>query len=404
MGECCCCCCMLFPAEEEEAEMKSRGEKQKEREHSVDGRLHFGGGGRVERRRIILFRCPPSLPPIPQIYHFLSLPFALTDADAISLSLSPSLSLSRLHFLFGKNFERATRIVDQGGVKRVTGNPSGRFLFQCKHQLAARLAAAVGACSEVKVRRCPVQVEEVLIKQMKLVKPLDLFQSFKKINAMERGRLLGLDVGDKYVGLAVSDIENKIASPLSVLVRKKSNIDMMARDFQTLPITAAGVVDVAIAVSNIVGTVAAGVSELSLVGFVVGYPLGLLGSASKETVQVKLFMDELRKTGKLNNVSYTYWDERFTSKCVEALLKPLNLHPVESKTIMDKFAAVGILQKVKSTAFVEYLEHYVTIIFHRASEGKTEKNNEGSKCTPEFLSSFPNTPDIVIKLVNDGVD
>ncbi|RWR78035.1 zinc finger SWIM domain-containing protein 7-like protein [Cinnamomum micranthum f. kanehirae] len=93
----------------------------------------------------------------------------------------------RLHFLFGKNFERATRIVDQGGVKRISGDPSRRFLFQvsisllflppymcfaehhctcysffydivnrgeqlcCKHQLAARLAAAVGACIEVKV-------------------------------------------------------------------------------------------------------------------------------------------------------------------------------------------------------------------------------------------------------------
>lgn len=32
------------------------------------------------------------------------------------------------------------------------------------------------------------------------------------------------------------------------------------------------------------------------------------------------------------------------SQCVEALLEPLNLHPVESKTIVDKFAAVGILQ------------------------------------------------------------
>ncbi|KAJ8638400.1 hypothetical protein MRB53_012667 [Persea americana] len=93
----------------------------------------------------------------------------------------------RLHFLFRKNFERATRIVDQGGVKRISGDPSRRFLFQvvgesrrkeeyicfvehhctcysffydivnrgeqlcCKHQLAARLAAAVGACIEVKV-------------------------------------------------------------------------------------------------------------------------------------------------------------------------------------------------------------------------------------------------------------
>ncbi|KAM1002949.1 hypothetical protein ACFX2I_003333 [Malus domestica] len=97
------------------------------------------------------------------------------------------LSVFSLHFLFGKNLERATRIVDQRGVKRVLGEPSGRSIFQvvgesqrkeeylcfaeqycacysffydivnrgeqlcCKHQLAARLAASLGACIEVKV-------------------------------------------------------------------------------------------------------------------------------------------------------------------------------------------------------------------------------------------------------------
>ncbi|KAK8700197.1 hypothetical protein V6N13_018600 [Hibiscus sabdariffa] len=59
--------------------------------------------------------------------------------------------LSVLHFLFGKNFERATRIVDQRGVKKIIGEPSGRSILQCKHQLAARLAESLGACVEVKV-------------------------------------------------------------------------------------------------------------------------------------------------------------------------------------------------------------------------------------------------------------
>lgn len=49
--------------------------------------------------------------------------------------------------------------------------------------------------------------------QMKLVKPFDLFQMVLKANNLER-RLLGLDVGHKYVGLAVSDPQNQIASPL----------------------------------------------------------------------------------------------------------------------------------------------------------------------------------------------
>ncbi|KZV41183.1 Phosphatase 2C family protein [Dorcoceras hygrometricum] len=92
-----------------------------------------------------------------------------------------------LHFLFGKNFERATRIVDQRGVKRISGVPSGRSIFQvvgesrrkeeylcyaehycacysffydvvnrgeqlcCKHQLAARLAATTEACVDFEV-------------------------------------------------------------------------------------------------------------------------------------------------------------------------------------------------------------------------------------------------------------
>lgn len=122
------------------------------------------------------------------------------------------------------------------------------------------------------------------------MKPVTLFQELLKPQAQSGCRLLGLDVGDKYVGLAVSDVTNRIASPLrwcnlscclqknfkkimslvinmgvmimiyysifcfilsdctimgflewsgfllicSVLVRKKTNIDLMATDFQHL--------------------------------------------------------------------------------------------------------------------------------------------------------------------------
>uniref|UniRef100_A0A5B6YGZ2 YqgF/RNase H-like domain-containing protein n=2 Tax=Davidia involucrata TaxID=16924 RepID=A0A5B6YGZ2_DAVIN len=155
--------------------------------------------------------------------------------------------------------------------------------------------------------------------EMKYMKPFNLFRDLLKTNGLERGRLLGLDVGDKYVGLAVSDTHNKIASPLSVLLRKKTNIDLMATDFQSL------------------------ISELSLAGFIFGYPFDRQRS-SPDAVQVKLFIDDLCKTGKFEGLRYTFWDECFTSKNVELLLKPLVLHPVQAKTIVDKFAAVGILQ------------------------------------------------------------
>ncbi|XBI29150.1 hypothetical protein VPH35_053204 [Triticum aestivum] len=113
------------------------------------------------------------------------------------------------------------------------------------------------------------------------------------------------------------------------------------------------------------------VKNYSLAGLVVGYPFNLQGQSSpdvqcpfgsivhllfhfmfsnvsfsvKQASQVSLLVGELCKTGKLDDLSYTYWDENFTSKCVEALLNPLKLNdPVETKTMTDKFAAVCILQ------------------------------------------------------------
>lgn len=111
----------------------------------------------------------------------------------------------------------------------------------------------------------------------------------------------------------------------------------MAKDFQTL------------------------VSRYSLSGFIVGYPFGIQGQNSVEAIQVKLLIEKLKNTGLLDDMRYTYWNENYTSKCVEALLEPLNIHPMEVKTILDKFAAVGILQgylddmqwKLKSGEFLE---------------------------------------------------
>ncbi|KAK1322717.1 hypothetical protein QJS10_CPA02g00358 [Acorus calamus] len=160
---------------------------------------------------------------------------------------------------------------------------------------------------------------------MKFLKPIELFQQILKANAVENKRLLGLDIGSKYVGLAISDSRIKVANPLSVLVRRKTNTELMARDLQTL------------------------VSELSLGGIIIGYPLDSINSSSPGAERIKLFVEDLNQTGKLDDLSYTYWDERYTSKSCETLLRHLNIHPVEQKTILDKFAAVEILQR--------YLDH-----------------------------------------------
>lgn len=165
------------------------------------------------------------------------------------------------------------------------------------------------------------------------MKPLQLFHDLVKTTQKERGRLIGLDVGDKYVGLALSDFDNKIASPFSVLVRKKTNINLMAADFKSL------------------------VSKYSLKGFVIGLPFDR-HLVSSDAVKVKVFIDNLRRTNMFDGLKYTYWNECFTSKNVEILIKPLNLnHPVHSKTMLDKFAAVGILQ-----GYLDYVNRKARLI------------------------------------------
>ncbi|KAF3519737.1 hypothetical protein DY000_02061192 [Brassica cretica] len=153
------------------------------------------------------------------------------------------------------------------------------------------------------------------------------------------------DVGDKYVGLAVSDPSNMIASPLSVLLRKKTNIDLMATDFQNL----VGCLFLCFSCSQIV-------KAFSVSGLVVGYPFGKLNNV-EDVVTVNLFIEELRKTEKLKDAKYTYWDERLSSKTVELMLKPLKLHPVQEKTMLDKFAAVVILQVRSLISALEYLDY-----------------------------------------------
>ncbi|KAK4345507.1 hypothetical protein RND71_035683 [Anisodus tanguticus] len=160
---------------------------------------------------------------------------------------------------------------------------------------------------------------------MRYMKPSNLFHELLKSNTLGSSRLLGLDVGNKYIGLAVSDTTNKVASPLAVLVRKKTNIDLMAKDLQSL------------------------VSDLSLGGFVFGYPFDRQ-KISRDAVQVKLFIDDLCRMGNLKVLRLVYFNMLTYSflilnlSNVEMLLQTLKFHPTQSKTMLDKFAAVGILQ------------------------------------------------------------
>jgi len=101
---------------------------------------------------------------------------------------------------------------------------------------------------------------------MRLLQAEELFRKVLEVGSKNKAtRLLGLDVGSKYVGVSVSDEKNRIALPLSVLCRTKTNVNLMADDFKTL------------------------VSKYSIAGFVVGYPFNLHGLPSPD-VKCPCFM------------------------------------------------------------------------------------------------------------------
>ena len=104
-------------------------------------------------------------------------------------------------------------------------------------------------------------------------------------------RLIGLDVGSKRIGYAVSDELGIMASPIGVIRRASYNRD-------------------AAAISALVET-----NQAECV--VVGLPLGLSGADTDQTVRVRQFAEMLATR---LEVPVDLWDERFTTKVAVRLL------------------------------------------------------------------------------------
>ncbi|KAK0594811.1 hypothetical protein LWI29_000749 [Acer saccharum] len=108
---------------------------------------------------------------------------------------------------------------------------------------------------------------------MKYLKPVNFYKEIFKDILIKRdyskpGRLLGLDVRDKYVSMAVSDWKNLTAVPLRALDRQENNLSPMAADlFQSL------------------------IPEHNLVGFVFGTNYGLADSSPVVSLYVIIFQD-----------------------------------------------------------------------------------------------------------------
>lgn len=127
--------------------------------------------------------------------------------------------------------------------------------------------------------------------------------------------LLGLDIGDTRIGVAISDALGVAAHPLCTLTRKNRQVDL-------------------IVISDLVS-----IHEVECV--VIGLPISLDGSLGTQAETVQKFAKRLE--GVLD-VPIAFQDERFTTAEAEEILRELGKDAREQKGIIDEVAAVLILK------------------------------------------------------------
>jgi putative pre-16S rRNA nuclease len=128
-------------------------------------------------------------------------------------------------------------------------------------------------------------------------------------------RVLGLDVGSRRIGIAISDPLGLTAQGLPTLQRQNKRLD-----FEHLTKV---------------------VSDYQISEIVVGYPLRLSGMEGIQSGKMQLFAEELRKKFGL---PVHLWDERLTSTQANRLLRETDLSIKKRGQAVDRMAAILILQ------------------------------------------------------------
>jgi putative holliday junction resolvase len=126
-------------------------------------------------------------------------------------------------------------------------------------------------------------------------------------------KLLGLDLGERRIGIAVSDDTGIIASPLRIIDLRRGQIDDVAKV----------------------------VSELNVAGIVVGLPKGMRGDEGFQARETRALAAKLEH---LVNVPLIFWDERLTSAIADRVLADAGRSARERRDQRDAIAAAVMLQ------------------------------------------------------------
>lgn len=139
------------------------------------------------------------------------------------------------------------------------------------------------------------------------------------------GRVLGLDVGDRRVGVAVSDELGLTAQPVLTLVRKNRRHDL--------------------------GSLARLIRRYGCARVVVGNPLYMSGDVSPQALKAQDFAHALQlHTG----VDITLWDERLSTTEAHRHLDAAGRLPSDRRAVIDQVAAVLILQSFLDSRSLVY--------------------------------------------------
>ncbi len=150
-------------------------------------------------------------------------------------------------------------------------------------------------------------------KQLKKLITLDIKEFYSMIPIS--GSILGLDLGEKRIGLAICNNTRSIATSLKTLNRGKLLDDI-----------------------NIIKNI---IVENDISSIVVGRPVNLDGKPGKKSQSIRRLSEEINKSLIL---PLLLWDERFSTNAVEKLLiSELNLSRKKRQKIIDSSAACWIL-------------------------------------------------------------
>ena len=130
-----------------------------------------------------------------------------------------------------------------------------------------------------------------------------------------KARLLGLDPGTKTIGMALSDIERSIASPLDTIRRTKFGEDARAL----------------IAAAN----------KYEIAAYVIGLPLNMDGSEGPRAQATRAFV---RNMAPLDPRPFVFWDERLSTAAVTRELIAQDASRAKRAAVVDRMAAAYILQ------------------------------------------------------------